>query len=218
MQGWAGVLSGAVATLGVLATGSALARWASGVDVRLPLAATACTAAACGFVAGARLGLEPALPAFVLLAVGAAVLVGIDLRLHRLPDRLTGATAASGLLLLAAAAAVDGTWSTYARALLGGAGLLTIYVVLFLAARSGLGAGDVKLAAVLGLHLAWFGWPTLVVGGFAGFLAGGLASLALLTARRATLATRLPFGPSMVAGAVLAVALGPDTAGVLLGG
>ena len=84
-------------------------------------------------------------------------------------------------------------------------------------ARSGLGAGDVKLAGVLGLYLGWLGWPTLVLGAFAGFLAGGLVSLALLAARRATLATRVPFGPSMVAGALLAIAIGNTQAATLLG-
>ncbi len=70
---------------------------------------------------------------------------------------------------------------------------------------------------MLGLHLAWLGWPTLVIGSFAGFAAGGLLSLGLLAARRATMQTRVPFGPAMVAGAWFAIAVGVEPAAAALG-
>jgi len=218
VQVWVGVPVAVAAAVVAVLAGPRAARWASGIEVRFPAIVVAATAAVGGFVVGATLGLTPALAAFGVLSVGAAVLVGIDLRLHRLPDRLTSSLAASGLALLAVAASIDGAWPAYGRALLGGFTLLATYLLLFLAARSGLGAGDVKLAGVLGLHLGWLGWPALVVGALAGVLAGGLLGLALLAAGRATMATRVPFGPSMVAGALLALALGNDAAAALLGG
>jgi leader peptidase (prepilin peptidase)/N-methyltransferase len=214
---WVGAASGALVLAIVLIAGPALAQWASGMAFRLPVAVTLATAMISGFVVGASIGLAPALAAFGVFAVGASILVGIDLSLHRLPDRLTGSLAASGLVLLAVAASIDATWPPLGRAILGGLVLLTLYLVLFLAVRSGLGAGDVKLAGVLGMYLAWLGWPTLVLGGFAGFLAGGAISIAMLLARRATMTTRVPFGPSMVAGALAAIALGDSQATSLLG-
>jgi leader peptidase (prepilin peptidase)/N-methyltransferase len=102
--------------------------------------------------------------------------------------------------------------------LIGAAALLGLYLVLHLAVRSGLGGGDVKLAGVLGLHLGWVGWPTLVVGAFAGFMIGGMAALSLIAMKRATMTSRVPFGPSMVAGAILAIAIGNDAGSTLLGG
>jgi leader peptidase (prepilin peptidase) / N-methyltransferase len=217
VQLWLGAVGSVVVAVVALLGGPALTRWASGVDVSLPAAATVTTAAISGFVVGARIGLVPALAAFGVLAVGASILVGIDLRLHRLPDLLTGATGAAGLVLLGIAAAIDDSWLAWRRAILGGVAALAIYLLLFLVVRAGLGAGDVKLAGVLGLYLAWLGWPTLVLGTFAGFLAGGLVSLALLATRRATMETRVPFGPSMVAGALLAIAVGDSQAATLLG-
>jgi leader peptidase (prepilin peptidase)/N-methyltransferase len=70
-----------------------------------------------------------------------------------------------------------------------------------------MGFGDVKLAGLLGLYLGWLGWSPVWIGTLAGFLLGGLAGVALLVARRAHRRTAIPFGPSMLAGALLAVLL-----------
>ena len=79
----------------------------------------------------------------------------------------------------------------------------------------GLGFGDVKLLGLLGLVLGWFGWGVLLAGVFLGLLTGGLVSLVLLVTRRAGWRTALPFGPPLLVGAVLALALaaGPSLSG-----
>jgi len=63
--------------------------------------------------------------------------------------------------------------------------------------------GDTKLAASLGTLLAWFGWSSLVTGGFAGFFLAAVYGIALLVAGRATPRQQIPFGPLMIAGAFL---------------
>ena len=73
---------------------------------------------------------------------------------------------------------------------------------------AGLGFGDVKLLGLLGLLLGWAGWGVLLAGIFLGLLTGALVSLVLLATRRAGWRTALPFGPPLLAGAVLALALG----------
>jgi leader peptidase (prepilin peptidase)/N-methyltransferase len=95
------------------------------------------------------------------------------------------------------------------RAVLGGLVLLGCYLLLIIVSPSGMSLGDVKLAASLGTLLAWFGWRVLIAGGAAGFLLGGLAGLALLAGRRADRKQLIPFGPFMIAGAVLAVLAWP---------
>ena len=67
--------------------------------------------------------------------------------------------------------------------------------------------GDVKLAALLGLHLGWLGWPVLVDGALAGFVVQAVLAVVLLATRRVGLRGAIPFGPAMLAGAALGIAL-----------
>ena len=115
------------------------------------------------------------------------------------------------MLLLAAAAVggLEGSWSALVRALLGGLALAGFYLLLMVISPSGMSLGDVKLAASLGTLLAWFGWRLLLAGGFAGFLLGGVFAGALLVSRRADGKQPIPFGPFMIAGAILAVVAWP---------
>jgi leader peptidase (prepilin peptidase)/N-methyltransferase len=112
-------------------------------------------------------------------------------------------------VLLLAAAAVGGPWSALVRALLGGLALAGFYLLLMVISPSGMSLGDVKLAASLGAVLAWYSWRLLIGGGFAGFLLGGLFAGALLVGRRADRKHSIPFGPFMIAGAVLALVAWP---------
>ena len=76
---------------------------------------------------------------------------------------------------------------------------------------------DVKFAGLLGMGLGWLGWSELLVGGFLGFLLGGLWGLALIVSRRAGRGSSIPFGPFMYAGTILGIVLGADVAAWYLG-
>jgi leader peptidase (prepilin peptidase)/N-methyltransferase len=80
-----------------------------------------------------------------------------------------------------------------------------------------MGFGDIKLAGLLGAALAWVGWGALAVGGFGAFLVGGLYAIGLLIARRAGRGSGVPFGPWMVLGAVLGIAIGERAWSAYLG-
>ena len=172
------------------------------------LAAGAVTAVLLGGLAG-RVHPALVLAAACWLAACAVPLACTDLAVQRLPDPLTGAAYAGTAVLLLAAAAVGGPWSALVRALLGGLALAGFYLLLMVISPSGMSLGDVKLAASLGTLLAWFGWRLLLAGGFAGFLLGGVFAAALLVSRRADRKQPIPFGPFMIAGAVLAVVAWP---------
>jgi leader peptidase (prepilin peptidase)/N-methyltransferase len=159
-----------------------------------------------GLLATARAG-QPDLPAFLVLAVLGTAMGYVDLRRHLLPDRLTVPTLLAGAVLLAAAALVPGADPTtsYPRAWACAGGMLLLYLLLALAHPAGLGLGDVKLAASVGLYLGWLGWAEAVVGLLAAFLVGAVASVVLAVLGRAGRRTAVPFGPPMLVGALLAV-------------
>jgi leader peptidase (prepilin peptidase) / N-methyltransferase len=152
-------------------------------------------------------GLRPATAGLAWAAAAGVVLAGVDLAVHRLPDRVTfPACAAVGAALLADAA-VLGTWGALGRAVLAAAVAFGLAALGALASPQGLGYGDVKLLGLLGLVLGWVGWGALLAGVFLGLLTGALVSLVLVASRRAGWRTAQPFGPPLLVGAVLALAL-----------
>jgi leader peptidase (prepilin peptidase) / N-methyltransferase len=170
-----------------------------------------------GLLGWARAG-EPDLPAFLALGVAGVLLGYVDVRVHRLPDRLTGPSLGVGAVLLGLAALAEPYGAgDLLRAGAGALALCGFYLVLHVLNPRGLGLGDVKLAAPLGLHLAWLGWGQLVLGTFLGFLLGGVVGVVLVLSKRAGLRSMLPFGPSMLVGALLAVAWGEPLVDAYLG-
>ena len=165
------------------------------------------TAALFGLTAW-RLGAVWELPAYLYFAAIAVALTLIDIDVRRLPNAIVLPSYGVAAVLLLVPAVVDGSWDAYLRALVGGAILFTGYFALAFAYPAGMGFGDVKLAGVLGIYLGWLGWGELAVGAFLGFLLGGLWGAALLIAKRAGRKSAIPFGPFMLAGALLAVFVG----------
>ncbi|TXS37779.1 prepilin peptidase [Streptomyces sp. OR43] len=164
-------------------------------------------ALACAVLAAAT-GARPELAVWLLLTPVGVLLATIDRRVHRLPDQLTLPAAAAAAVLLGLAALLPEHGGSWLSALLGGAVLGAFYFLLFLINPSGMGFGDVKLALSLGVALGWYGWAVVFAGGFAGFLFGALYGLGLVVMRRAGRKTGIPFGPFMIAGALLGILFG----------
>lgn len=161
----------------------------------------------CATVAAAT-GARPELAVWLLLAPVAVLLAAIDRRVHRLPDELTLPAAGVAAVLLGIAVLLPEHGGSWLSALLGGAALGAFYFLLFLINPNGMGFGDVKLALSLGVALGWYGWAVVFAGGFAGFLFGAAYGLGLMVLRRAGRKTGIPFGPFMIAGALLGILFG----------
>ena len=84
-----------------------------------------------------------------------------------------------------------------------GVGLLIVALI----APKGMGMGDVKLAGLIGLVLGSIGLGLVAVAAGAGILFGGVGAIVALLLG-ATRKTRVPYGPFMAAGALLAVFVG----------
>ncbi|WP_235477764.1 MULTISPECIES: A24 family peptidase [unclassified Frigoribacterium] len=153
-----------------------------------------------------------ALVAFLWLAGVSVALAVIDLEHHRLPNAIVLPSYAVGGALLAASSILVGDWPALVRAAIGLASLFAFYLIAALSYPGGMGFGDVKLAGLLGLYLAWLGWGEFAVGAFAAFLLGGLFAIVLLVTRRVQRTGGIPFGPWMLAGTWVGVFAGGTVA------
>lgn len=98
----------------------------------------------------------------------------------------------------------------------GAAGFALLFVIAVVS--GGMGFGDVKLAALIGVVTGWFGLGVFVLGLFAGFVAGGLVAVVLLAAGRSGRKDAIPFAPMLCAGAMFALFVGDRPVRAWLGG
>lgn len=156
-----------------------------------------------------RIGFSPELPAVLAFIFGGALLAVIDWKVQRLPTRIvysTLAAVAGGLLF---AAVVSGDWQALGTAVLGAVLFTNAFFLIWLVTTKMtgmmmLGFGDVRLAAVLGLLLGWYGLPYVLYGALVGhLLAVAIAVAVSLRDRR--LHVRYSFGPPLIAGTLAVV-------------
>lgn len=148
-----------------------------------------------------------ALPAYLLLAWLTIVLVWIDADVHRLPDGLVLPAYPALLALVAVATLGAGDWRPLVRALACMAAMYALYFVMAIVSPNSLGFGDVKLSGLIGLALGLLGTSHAVVGLLAGFLVGGVVGVVMLVGQRVGLRSHIAFGPSMLVGAFVALAV-----------
>lgn len=167
------------------------------------------------FVVAAAFASDPWSAALVAPFLGVLLaLTAIDLEHRRLPNRIVYPTslacAAWIVVARAAGGALDPVGAGIGAVAFGG-GLLAVT----LASRGGMGLGDVKLAALIGLVVGAVDLPSVAVAaGAAVLLGGGVAVVALL--RGAGRRTAIPFGPMLAAGALVALVAGPRIADAYL--
>jgi leader peptidase (prepilin peptidase)/N-methyltransferase len=138
-----------------------------------------------------------------LLAMVAVFFIDLDHRI--IPDEISLGGAVAGLLV---APVLDLPRLQALIGVLAGAGGLLLVALAYRQLRgvSGMGGGDIKLAAAIGAFVGWQGLLlTLVIGSFVGSAVG----IALLLRGRATGKSALPFGCFLAPAAAVALLLGP---------
>ena len=156
-----------------------------------------------------RMGFTPELPAMFAFIFGGVLLAVIDWKVKRLPTRLayfTLAGVAAGLLF---ASLLERDWHPLATAGAGCVLFANAFALIYFAGRYVVGVmligfGDVRLAAVLGLILGWYGLPWVLYGAIAGNLLALVVAAATCIHQRKLL-LRFSFGPSLIAGTWLVV-------------
>lgn len=141
----------------------------------------------------------------------------IDLATCRLPDRIVLPALCVSIVWISLDALIGGR-PEQIRAALAGSGVY--FVILFLAhlvSPRGMGFGDVKLAALLGLYLGAVTGSTLdavvlvLWAMIIGFAIGTVAGITILIRRRAN--RPFPFGPFLVTGTLVALLMSPTIVG-----
>lgn len=172
-----------------------------------------------GGLIGTAVGLTwPLLFLLPLVPVGVA-LAAVDLRTRLLPTVVVWPTLVATAVLAALSGLLDGDQEALVRAGLGAVVVFGLFFALWWIHPVGMGYGDVRLSAVVGLVLGYLGWAELAIGIYGAFLAFSVPGLllALLRRDRAILKAAYPFGPFLLAGALAGVLLGPLWTGLASG-
>ena len=157
---------------------------------------------------GARFAHSWALPAYLVLTGGLIALSAIDLEHYVLPNRIVYPLGIAMVPLLAFASALAHDWGAFVRALVGGVVAFAFFFTVFFIAPRGMGFGDVRLSAVLGLSLGWLGLGYVAGGLFCGFVYGAVVGVALIAVGARKRKQHIPFGPFLAAGTMTFVLAG----------
>ena len=154
----------------------------------------------------------------LLLAACLITVSVIDLQVQRIPDRITFPTFALSVpAIIAVSVHLDAT-ETIRAALIGAAAYFLFLFVTHMVYPAGMGFGDVKLAAVMGLYVGWLGWTedypvagplrlvfyALMLGCVLGVVFGLAVQIA--TKKRGA----FPFGPALALACYLVVLFAGD--------
>ncbi len=132
--------------------------------------------------------------------VTALMLSKVDFREHRLPNTLVFTAYLGGLFGFALVAHAQDDFGLLLNAIAGSLIASLAYLVIHI--LGGMGMGDVKYAAVVGLYLGSLGWAYLYVGSLISFAFAALWALPHMLSKRKT--RNVPFGPFMALGVVVA--------------
>ncbi|BAY26976.1 peptidase A24A domain-containing protein [Calothrix sp. NIES-2100] len=136
----------------------------------------------------------------------------IDLDTMTLPNQLTQSGLVLGIIFqVVSGFFVEGSPVGAIRHLMMGIvgavlGLWLFDAIAFLASmalrKTAMGAGDAKLAAMMG---AWLGWKYLLLAGFIACAVGALVGILSITLSKRRFGQKMPFGPFLAFGAAIAL-------------
>jgi leader peptidase (prepilin peptidase)/N-methyltransferase len=159
-----------------------------------------------------------ALPPLLMLAASLITVSVIDLQVQRIPDRITFPTFVLSVPAIVVVSIVEDATDAIPAAFVGAAAYFFFLFVTHMIYPAGMGFGDVKLAAVMGLYLGWLGWTdalpiagplrlvfyALMLGCVLGVVFG--LGVQVATKRRGA----FPFGPALALGCYVVVLFASD--------
>jgi leader peptidase (prepilin peptidase) / N-methyltransferase len=208
--GLIGALLGAVLDVVIRRAGSDVPLDAHLRGTRYRAAVVPGLAAAGCVLVGLRFGATSTVLPFLFFVPLLAELAVVDLHTRRLPNVLTLPALVAGLVLVGGTAAASGSPAVLVDALVAAAVLFVTFLVLALLRPSGMGMGDVKAAAVIGLFVGSLGVGAAVAAIFLAALGALLTTVLLTGAGRIHRGAQTPFGPWLAVGSLVALLAGPE--------
>ena len=149
---------------------------------------------------------------WLVAGVGLAIMFVYDAKWYLLPDKINFAVIGLGLVSAILMITVSSDTVGAILSVLGSVAVLSgIYYVLYLVSKGAwIGFGDIKLGLGLGLLLG--DWRLAFIALFAANLIGCLIVIPLMITKKLKRDSRVPFGPLLIAGAVLAKIIGVSIA------
>ena len=161
-------------------------------------------------LAGLEFGMTWQLLPALLFLTSLVAIYYIDLDHYIIPNVIVLPVAAIGLAVnIALSLAGDETdlsWQPWYNYLAAGLMSATFFFVVAMLKPGGMGMGDVKLAGMMGFYLG----KDVLVGLFLGFLIGAITGIVLMMAGIKGRKSRIPFGPFLAIGGVVALFFGTE--------
>ncbi len=163
-------------------------------------------------VLAATVGLHAQLPADIVLAAVLVVAAAVDLERLIIPTTVVYAGLTVVGAALVAASAVDGRWAALGGAVAAGAVAFAVFFAVHAAVPHGMGFGDVRLAALVGLGTGWTTPASAFAAFLAAFVLGAVGGVVLMAVTGQGRRAKVPFGPFLAAGAFVALVGGGSLA------
>jgi leader peptidase (prepilin peptidase)/N-methyltransferase len=143
---------------------------------------------------------------YIFMVTVLVIVSAIDIQKQIIPNKIIYPAIPAGLAAMGAVSAVRGDANIILHSLIGLAIGGIPLGLLALAIPKGMGMGDAKLAAFTGVFLGYYQAIAL----FFAFLLGSIFGITLMVLGRKGRKSRIPFGPYLAAGAIIALFWGPQ--------
>ena len=145
---------------------------------------------------------SPLLFPYLFMVTVLIIVSVIDLKRQIIPNKIMYPSLVTGIIAMGLVALAEGNvsilWESLKGFAVGGVPLALLALLL----PRGMGMGDAKLAAFTGIFL---GWKSQLVAFFFAFLLGAIAGVVMMIGGKKGRKSRIPFGPFLAAGALLAL-------------
>ncbi len=158
--------------------------------------------------AAARFGWHLVLAPYCVFFAMLATVSVTDLTHRLVPRRLVFGGMTLIVPLLVATAGLAGSWHDLVGSVVAGAVAFALFFLVWWFVPRGMGFGDVRLAGAIGFTVGYLSLLHAYIAFLAGFVLGAVFGLAIMVVSSSGRRTRIPFAPSLAAGAVIAVLWG----------